>query len=122
MTLEAEVVTIVTNVVTNIVQVAPVVAAAVKEAAINFWDVHSILFIIAMLFFPRLTIFFGSNYAAFAGPLFWCGFVLFPRITTAIIACNVYGDSNPVLCVIACFWAISGDIFGRIQIANNMDK
>jgi hypothetical protein len=69
----------------------------------NFWDLHSIVFIIFMLFLPRLTMFFmGICFYQFAHPiLFWFGWFFSPRLVIAIIATSVYWDTNPILCILA---------------------
>lgn len=76
----------------------------------DFWQYHSWLFILAMFFFPRLTMLFGGICSmAFAGVLFWFGWVLAPRLTVAIIATFLYFPTNPVLCVFTWLWALSGE-------------
>jgi hypothetical protein len=47
----------------------------------SFWDVHGIWFIIAMFFFPRLTLLFSSSY--------W--------------------DTNRILVVLTWIWALGGE-------------
>ena len=43
---------------------------------IDFWQVHGVLFVLSMCFFPRLTMLFGTAVSTtFGGPLFWLGFV-----------------------------------------------
>jgi len=80
------------------------------KACGDFWQYHSVLFILAMFFFPRLTmIFSGVIGMAFAGPLFWIGLILVPRLTVAIIATFLYFPTNPVLCVFTWLWALSGE-------------
>ena len=77
---------------------------------INFWDVHGFFFIFFMLFFPRLTMLFGTVVAdIFGGPLFWIGWLFAPRLTVAIIGTIIYWDTNPVLCVFTWMWALGGE-------------
>ena len=75
----------------------------------NFWDVHSIFFILFMFGFPRLTMLFTGVCAAWFGPLFFLGWLLVPRLTVAILATTVYWHTNPVLCVFAWIWAFCGE-------------
>ena len=63
-----------------------------------------------MAIFPRLTMLFtGICSMFFAGPLFWVGWVLAPRLTVAILATFFYFATNPVLCVFVWIWAFSGE-------------
>jgi len=73
----------------------------------NFWDTHSILFIICMMFFPRLTMLFGTAFGG--GFLYWLGWVFAPRLTVAIIATMLYADTNIVLIVFTWLWALGGE-------------
>ncbi|TWT79910.1 hypothetical protein CA13_13190 [Planctomycetes bacterium CA13] len=73
----------------------------------DFWDNHSLLFVLAMFFFPRLTMLFATTYGG--GFLYWLGWLFAPRLTVAIIATMLYGDTNIVLVVLTWFWAIGGE-------------
>lgn len=73
----------------------------------NFWDVHGVLFILCMFFFPRLTLLLSS--VATGGLLWWLGWVLTPRLLTAILATSAYWETNPFLCVLAWIWALGGE-------------
>ena len=64
---------------------------------VDFWEVHGILFIIFMFFFPRLTMLFAT---AWGGPLWWIGWLFAPRLTVAIVATSLYWETNTVLVVI----------------------
>lgn len=75
--------------------------------AINFWDVHGILFVICMFFFPRLTMLFATN--LIGGVLFWLGWIFVPRLTVAILATMTYWNTNTVLVVFTWIWALSGE-------------
>ena len=75
----------------------------------GFWEVHGILFIICMLFFPRLTMLFSGIFMSWISPLFFFGWLLVPRITVAILATCVYWTTNPVLCVFTWLWALGGE-------------
>ena len=72
----------------------------------NFWDVHGWLFLVAITFFPRLTMLFAVN-APF-GLLAWLGWAFVPHVTVAVLATTYYWDTNPVLCIIAWFVAFGG--------------
>lgn len=73
-------------------------------SALNFWDVHGVIFIICMVFFPRLTLLFSS--VPFGGFLWWVGFFFAPRILVAILASFNYWDTNPILVICAWLWAL----------------
>ena len=73
----------------------------------NFWDNHSILFVIAMFFFPRLTMLFATSHGG--GVLYWLGWLFAPRLTVAIIATMLYSDSNLIMVVLTWFWALGGE-------------
>ena len=72
----------------------------------DFWQVHTLGFVICMCFFPRLTLLFAT---AIGGPLWWLGWVFAPRLLVAILATTYYWTTNPALCVITWIWAISGE-------------
>jgi len=77
---------------------------------IDFWQLHGVLFLIGIAIFPRITmLFFTSVTTVFAGPLIWVGWIFAPHITVAIVGTYLYWDTNPVLCVISWFIALSGE-------------
>ena len=82
------------------------VQAELGEAVVDFWDVHGIFFLIGAALFPRLTMLFAVS-APF-GLLAWIGWAFVPHLTVAILATMYYWDTNPVLCVIAWFFAFGG--------------
>jgi hypothetical protein len=77
--------------------------------SISFWDVHGIIFIFFMFFFPRLTMLFSGIACAWSGFWFWCGWLLAPRITVAIMASMVYWPHNWILVILAWIWALCGE-------------
>jgi hypothetical protein len=77
----------------------------------NFWDTHTWLFILAMMFFPRLTMLFATTVGG--GFLYWLGWVFAPRLVVAIIATSLYSQHNLTLIVITWFWAIGGELFEK---------
>jgi hypothetical protein len=76
-------------------------------AEVDFWEVHGVLFILFMFFFPRLTLLFSS--VAFGGFLWWLGWVIAPRLLVAILATTSYWETNTILVVLTWFWAIGGE-------------
>lgn len=84
----------------------------------NFWDVHGIGFLIALLFFPRLTMLFAGICSIWSGVLFWFGWVLAPRLTVAVLATTVYWDTNSILCVFTWIWAMGGESIEKRKIQN----
>jgi hypothetical protein len=75
----------------------------------SFWHVHGIFFLIFIFFFPRLTMLLTGICFAWSGVLFWLGWVFAPRLTVAILTTTVYWHTNPILCVLAWFWALGGE-------------
>ncbi len=73
----------------------------------NFWDVHGILFVICMFFFPRLTLLFSS--VPSGGLLWWLGWLVAPRLLVAILATTLYWQTNMILVIVTWFWAIGGE-------------
>jgi hypothetical protein len=93
-------------------------ATTITQLVVNFWQVHGIFFIFFMFFFPRLTMLFTQIcFATFAGPLFWVGWLLLPRITVAILATMFYFTTNPILCVFTWIWAIAGEAGEKTELA-----
>ncbi len=82
----------------------------------NYWSVHGILFLLAAVCFPRLTLLFGS--ATPFGLLGWLGWLFVPSLVVAYLATSLYWDTNPVLCVMAWLWAGS-KIFGAGKTAKS---
>ena len=73
----------------------------------NFWDVHGLVFLIAMFFFPRLTLFFSSVVSG--GVLWWLGFIFAPRLLVAILATTYYWNTNTILVILTWIWAVGGE-------------
>ncbi|MFN3189455.1 MAG: hypothetical protein ACE361_02945 [Aureliella sp.] len=73
----------------------------------NFWEQHGILFIVAMFFFPRLTMLLATSFGG--GILYWLGWLFAPRVTVAILATMCYADTNIILVVLSWFWALGGE-------------
>lgn len=73
----------------------------------NFWDYHGWLFILAMLFFPRLTMLFATTVGG--GFLYWLGWLLAPRLTVAILATILFHEHNTVLLIVTWIWALGGE-------------
>ncbi len=73
----------------------------------DFWQVHGLLFLLGMAFFPRITMLVVGTVSSF-GLLGWLGWVFAPHITVAILATMIYWHTNPVLCIIAWIFAFVG--------------
>jgi hypothetical protein len=71
----------------------------------NFWELHSLLFLFFMLFFPRLTLLFAT---AWGGFWWWMGLIFAPRFMAALIGTILFWDTNPVLVIISWFFALGG--------------
>ncbi len=73
----------------------------------DFWTVHpsGLLLLVGLAVFPRITmLFIGGPF----GLLHWLGWFFAPHLLVAILATANYWDTNPVLCVIAWFFAFAG--------------
>jgi hypothetical protein len=76
----------------------------------DFWDVHGIIFLIAITLIPRITLLvsiFLFNMVS-GGLLWWLGFIIAPHLLVAILATSIYWDTNPILCIISWFVALAG--------------
>lgn len=73
----------------------------------DFWQVHGWFFLIAIAFFPRITMLVVGTVSSF-GLLGWLGWIFVPHLTVAILATTIYWHTNPVLCVIAWLVAFGG--------------
>lgn len=82
----------------------------------NFWDNHTVLFILGMCIFPRLTMLFATTFGG--GILYWLGWVFAPRLTVAVIATILYREQNPVLVVLSWICAFSGEFYEKETIKN----
>ena len=90
--------------------------------AVNFWDIHGLLFIFFMFFFPRLTMLFAGICSAFSGLLFWLGWIFVPRITVAVLASMIYWTHNPLLVIITWIWALSGETTEKSAVKNKLSR
>jgi hypothetical protein len=75
----------------------------------NFWAEHvgvmGLVLLAGLALFPRITLLFvGGPF----GILAWLGWLVAPHLVVAILATTHYWDTNPVLCVIAWFFAFAG--------------
>ncbi|MCB0353505.1 MAG: hypothetical protein KDD64_08280 [Bdellovibrionales bacterium] len=85
----------------------------------NFWDVHGLLFLIFIAFFPRLTMLLATPWGGF---LWWLGLIFVPRIQVAILATCYYWDTNPVLCIFAWLIALCGESGEKGAAANRLSQ
>jgi hypothetical protein len=77
------------------------------DVVVSFWDAHTwdLLILFGLAVFPRITtLFIGGPFAA----LHWVGWAFAPHLLVAILATSRYWDTNPVLCVVAWFFAFAG--------------
>lgn len=73
----------------------------------DFWQVHGWFFLIAITFFPRITMLVVGTVSSF-GLLGWLGWIFAPHMTVAILATTIYWHTNPVLCIFAWLVALGG--------------
>lgn len=74
---------------------------------VDFWTIHGIGFVFCMFFFPRLTMLFATTCGG--GFLYWLGWVLAPRFTTAVLASYFFVHTNTVLVIFTWIWALAGE-------------
>ncbi len=73
----------------------------------DFWSSHAhpLLLLFGLAVFPRITLLFvGGPF----GWLHWLGWVITPHLLVAILATSRYWDTDPLLCVVAWFFAFAG--------------
>jgi hypothetical protein len=73
----------------------------------DFWQIHGLIFLIAIAFFPRITMLVMGTVCSF-GLLGWLGWIFAPHLTVAILATMFYWHTNPILCIIAWMFALGG--------------
>ena len=74
---------------------------------ISFWDAHTYdwLVLVGLALFPRITmLFIGGPF----GALQWLGWLICPHLLVAILATTIYWQTDPLLCVVAWFFAFAG--------------
>ncbi|MBN2094167.1 MAG: hypothetical protein JW740_02250 [Candidatus Zambryskibacteria bacterium] len=77
----------------------------------DFWDQHSIMFVIGVILMPRLMlIYHGVITPMEISPIL--GWIFVPRMFWASTLTSVYGDSNHTLIVIVWILAVVIDIIG----------
>ncbi len=76
-------------------------------AAMDFWQLHGVLFLACVFFFPRLTLLLSDVMSG--GLLWWLGWLIAPRILVACLATLHYVNTNPILVILSWCWALSGE-------------
>lgn len=71
----------------------------------DFFAHHSVVALIFLALFPRLTLIIASF--ATGGLLWWLGWIFSPHLLVAILALP-YWHSNPVLVIVAWLLALTG--------------
>lgn len=81
----------------------------------SFWAVHThpILYLLVLLFFPRLTLFINFALGGFlsTGFFWWAGWAVAPQVLIAVLASSTYWDTNPLLVIVAWVWALLAQLF-----------
>lgn len=91
----------------------------------DFFDHHGLFFLIFITLFPRLTLFISAilfNSIEFGGLLWWCGFILAPRLLVSILATISYWNTNPFLVVLSWMIALSGESTEKYMIKHRLKK
>lgn len=73
----------------------------------DFFVAHSPLFLLGLIFFPRITVWFFSN--VIGGEFFWPGFLVVPRAYCAVLGVLYYWPTNPVLATLGVIAAMVGE-------------
>ena len=81
---------------------------------VNFFENHGYFFLIAITFFPRLTLLLSS--VASGGFLWWVSWLFFPRILVAVLATFAYFQTNPILVTISWLVAFGGESYEKQKI------
>ncbi len=84
----------------------------------DFWQVHGLWFLIFITLFPRLTMLFAV--AVPFGWLAWLGWFFMPSLLIAILATIYYWPTNPILCIVAWFFALGK--FGVFNVKPALKK
>lgn len=76
-------------------------------STVSFFEVHALPWLVlgGLALFPRITLLIVG------GPfmwLQWLGWLVAPHLLVAIMATVLYWQTNPVLCVVAWFFAFAG--------------
>lgn len=80
---------------------------ALVATSVGFWSAHAhpLLLLFGLAVFPRLTtLFVGGPF----GLLHWLGWLFAPHLLVAVLATARYWDTDPLLCVVAWFFAFAG--------------
>ncbi len=73
----------------------------------DYWQNHGWLFLIAISFFPRITLLVATLWGGF---FWWLGLLFFPRILVAGLATVYYWQENPILVIFAWLIALGGGV------------
>tara|TARA_B100000029_G_C17526768_1_gene941921 strand:+ start:801 stop:1109 length:309 start_codon:yes stop_codon:yes gene_type:complete len=72
----------------------------------SYWSNHSLLFLIGLTIFPRLTLLFANVSSSI---LFWIGWLFIPRIMIAFLATFFYWETNTILVLLSWLFAFGGE-------------
>jgi len=87
---------------------------------VDFFQKHSVFFLIFITFFPRLTLLFSS--VATGGFIWWLGFIFCPRILIASLATVSYFHTNPILVIISWIIALGGETMEKAGVGGQRGK
>lgn len=79
----------------------------VTPSGTDFWTNHGYLQLLGWFFFPRIMFWFFSVMTG--GIWFWVGVLFVPRVMIAFWATTYYWNTNPILCVFAWIYALTGE-------------
>jgi hypothetical protein len=86
---------------------------------VNFWEQHSVWFVLAAMAFPRLTLIstFGIVPFLWFSPLWFTA----PRLSVGIAAGAMYSGTNPWLVCIALVWGVVGELLEKFALCKYLD-
>lgn len=96
----------------------------------SYWEVHGLLFSLALLLYPRLTLLLCAAFPHYAGPASWLGWLLAPHLTVrtrcssprqpaqlvtqvVVLGMSTYWTSNWILCLVAIPLALAAELFEK---------
>ena len=79
----------------------------------DFWNDHTILFVIGLIICPRILLLYFGHIPPFSLSHIF-GFIVIPRILLTGIITPIYWDANSILIIICWILAIVCDIIGII--------
>lgn len=90
---------------------------------IDFFEKHSLFFLLSISFFPRLTLIVSGllfESIEFGGLLWWISFFFAPRVLIAVLATISYWNTNPILVIFSWLIALGGESSEKFIISKKI--